>query len=122
MSQEENILDYNLLSALKRKSHLCVPFLGIARLSPNFHIHVSVSDLYIARIGLPYMFPAAEQADRYWENRNCVCGRPIPFLGIFVSNFRYRFFADAYAGNAGQLNSLFYDNYTVCHEYYNWCV
>jgi hypothetical protein len=33
---------------LQRKSHLCIPFLGIARtLSPNFHIHVSVSELYM---------------------------------------------------------------------------
>jgi hypothetical protein len=34
------------------KSHLCIPFLGIAQhsLSPNFYIHVSVSDLYIPRI------------------------------------------------------------------------
>jgi hypothetical protein len=29
-------------SALQRKSHLCIPFLGIARLIiPNFYIHVS---------------------------------------------------------------------------------
>jgi hypothetical protein len=35
---------------VEQKSHLCVPFLGIARLSPNFHIHVSVSDLHIPRI------------------------------------------------------------------------
>ncbi len=34
-------------------------------LSPNFHIHVSVNDLYIPRIG-PH-FPAAEYADRSWE-------------------------------------------------------
>jgi hypothetical protein len=34
-------------------------------LSPNFHIHVSVSDLYIARIGLPSA--ARKYADRFWE-------------------------------------------------------
>jgi hypothetical protein len=35
---------------LRRKSHLCIPFMGIAPpRSPNFH--VSVSDLYIPRIG-----------------------------------------------------------------------
>ncbi len=44
-----------LLRALQLKSHLCIPFLGIARLSPNFHIHVFVSDLYILRIG-PHIF------------------------------------------------------------------
>ncbi len=36
---------------LQRKSHLCIPFLGLRGLSPSFHIHVSVSDLYIPRIG-----------------------------------------------------------------------
>ncbi len=37
-------------------------------LSPDFLIHVTVSDLpvYISRIGLPY-FAAAKLADRYWE-------------------------------------------------------
>ncbi len=29
------------------------------RLSPNFHVHVSVNDLYIPRIG-PHIFNAAE--------------------------------------------------------------
>ncbi len=40
------------LLALQRKSHLCIPFLGIARPQPNFHFHVSMSDLYSSRIGL----------------------------------------------------------------------
>jgi cytochrome P450 len=31
----------------QRKSHLCIFFLGIAGLSPNYHIHVSVSNLYV---------------------------------------------------------------------------
>ncbi len=48
------------------------------------------------------IFPAAEKEDRLWEYINlsqthecekCDCGRDIPFLGIFVSNFRYWFFA-----------------------------
>jgi hypothetical protein len=52
--------------------------------------------------GSVYIFPAAEQTDRLWDyiNRaqthecgNWDCGRPIPFLGIFVSNFRYWFSA-----------------------------
>ncbi len=47
-------------------------------------------------------FPAAEEAERCWEyiNRsqtheygNWDWGRAIPFLGIFVSNFRYSGFA-----------------------------
>ncbi len=33
---------------LQGKFHLCIPFLGIA---PNFHIYVSVSNLYIPMIG-----------------------------------------------------------------------
>jgi hypothetical protein len=36
---------------MQRKSHLCIPFWELRGLSPNFHIHVSVSDLYIPRIG-----------------------------------------------------------------------
>ncbi len=64
--------------------------------SPNFHIHVSVNDLYIPRMD-PH-FPAAEYADRSWEyiNRSQAhecgswdCGRAIPFLVIFISNFQY---------------------------------
>ncbi len=42
------------MHALQRKSHICIPFLGIAhnaQLSPNYNIHVSVSELYISRIG-----------------------------------------------------------------------
>jgi hypothetical protein len=37
--------------ALQRKSHVCIPFWELRVLSPNFPIHVSVSDLYIPRIG-----------------------------------------------------------------------
>ncbi len=69
-------------------------------LSPNFHIHVSVSYLYISRID-PHI--SCSRIGRsiveiyksltgtwLW---NWYCGRAIPFLGIFVSNFRYWFFA-----------------------------
>jgi hypothetical protein len=35
-------------------------FWELRGLSPNFHIHVSVSDLYFPRIGLSTYFPAAE--------------------------------------------------------------
>jgi hypothetical protein len=48
---------------LQRNSDLCIPRKGIARgLSSNFHVHVSVSDLYIPTIGPPRStyFPAAE--------------------------------------------------------------
>ncbi len=41
---------------LQRKSHLCILRKGIAQgLRPNFNIRVSVTDLYIPRIG-PYIF------------------------------------------------------------------
>ncbi len=41
----------DLVNTLQRKSHLCIPFRELRGLTPNFHIHVSVSDLYIPRIG-----------------------------------------------------------------------
>jgi hypothetical protein len=45
---------------LQGKSHLCIPFLGIVRLlSPNFHIHVSVSNFLYSQ-DLATSFPAAE--------------------------------------------------------------
>jgi hypothetical protein len=77
-------------------------FWGLRGLSPNFHIQVSVSDLYIPRIGQHTYLPAEESADRLWgyihrsqthECGNCDCGRAIPFLEIFVSNFQNLFFA-----------------------------
>jgi hypothetical protein len=90
------------ISSLQRNFDLCIPRKGTARgLSPNFHIHVPVGDLYIATIGPP-IFLAAEYADRSWEYINRTekhecrkwdCGRAVPFLRIYVSNFRYSFFA-----------------------------
>jgi hypothetical protein len=38
--------------------------------SPNFHIHVSVTDLYIFPESV-HIFPAAEWADPPWEYINC---------------------------------------------------
>ncbi len=67
---------------------------------PNFHIYVPVSDLIFP--GSVHIFPAAEQTDRSWEYVNLSqtnefgnwdCDRTIPFLEIFVSNFRYWFFS-----------------------------
>jgi hypothetical protein len=59
---------------------------------------VPVSDLYIPRIGP--QFPLAEKADPSWEyiirTQTHECGNwdpDIPFLGIFVSNFRHFVFA-----------------------------
>jgi hypothetical protein len=38
-----------------RKLEKNIPRNGMRGISPNFHIHVSVSDLYIPRIGLPVL-------------------------------------------------------------------
>ncbi len=38
-------------STQQRKSNLCFLYYELRGLSPNFHMHVSVSDLYIPRIG-----------------------------------------------------------------------
>jgi hypothetical protein len=45
-------------TTLQRKSHLCISFLGLRGLSPNFHIHVSVSDLYIFQDRSTYLAAA----------------------------------------------------------------
>jgi hypothetical protein len=91
-------------TTLQRKSHLCIPKKGIARpqSQPDFHIHVSVSDLFIPRIS-PHIFL---QQNRQTNRRNiCInrsqtheCGnwnwsRANPFLDIFFPNFRYCVFA-----------------------------
>jgi hypothetical protein len=47
--------------------------------SPIFHIHVSVSDLYIPRIGLPILHEC-----RNWD-RGCA----VSFLGIYDLEFWY---------------------------------
>ncbi len=71
--------------------------------SPKFHIHVSVSDLYIPRIGPQIFLQQNRQTDCGTRNikiahRNLNVeieteGCAIPFLGLFVSNFRYCVFA-----------------------------
>jgi hypothetical protein len=47
-----------------RKFKTNIPRKGIARLSPNFHIHVSVSDLYNPTIGLHILLPTGKYVDR----------------------------------------------------------
>jgi hypothetical protein len=90
----------NRTYTLHRKSDLCIPEKKLRGLSLyNFHIHVSVSDLYIPTIGPPIFL---QQNTRSWEYinrlpkhecRNWERGRTVLFLGIFVSNFRYSVFA-----------------------------
>jgi hypothetical protein len=60
-------------------------------LVPNFHIHTSVSDLYIPTIGSLILDQSWEYINRsqIHECRNWERGRVVSFLGIFVSNFRY---------------------------------
>jgi hypothetical protein len=89
---------YSFLHTLQEKSHLCIPFLGIARsLSPNFHIHVSVSDLNIpsifpcSRIGRPILEiykPLTKYECRNWktEHYNSVLEIIVSFLGIQYIN------------------------------------
>jgi hypothetical protein len=64
--------------------------------SSIFQNHVSVSDLYIYSQGPVHIFPAAEYADRSWEDLNhsktyeCGnwdCGREILVLCIFACEF-----------------------------------
>ncbi len=72
-------------------------------LSPIFHIHVSVSDLFIPTIGPPIFLQQNRQTDRRntvyciyrsqkHECRNWERGNAVSFLGIFVSNFWYNVF------------------------------
>jgi hypothetical protein len=71
-------------------------FLQLRGFSPNFHIHVSVSDLYVYFQDLSTYFLQQNRQIQSWghinrsqthECGNRDCGRAIPFLGIFVSNF-----------------------------------
>jgi hypothetical protein len=39
-------------------------------LSPNFHIHVSVSELYIPTMGWVCLFCCRKYVDRSWENKS----------------------------------------------------
>ncbi len=90
-------------------------FWELRGLSPNFHIHVSVSDLYIPRIG-PHLSSS--------RNGSSIVGiynsltdtwmwklglRPripdIPFLGIFAPNFRHFFLCSACVFSAGKVRA-----------------
>jgi hypothetical protein len=90
----------NVPYTLQRKSHVFL-FLELCGLSHNFHIHVFVSDLYISSI-CPHIFCSRTARSivgiykSHTQTRECGnwdCGRAIPFLRIFVSNFQYWFFA-----------------------------
>jgi hypothetical protein len=76
-------------------------FWELRGLSPSFHIHVSVSDLFSPRIG-PHISSSRQKADPSGEyiirSQTHECGNwdrdpDIPFLGLFISNFRHFVFA-----------------------------
>ena len=58
-------------------------------LSPNFHIHVSVSDLYIPRIGRPIPGIYKSLTDTH-ECRNWERGHTVSFLRIHKLDFWYK--------------------------------
>jgi hypothetical protein len=82
---------------LQRKSHLCIHFWELCGPSPNLHIHVSVRDLHIPRIG-PHIFLQQNRQDQSWkyinlsqiyerknwetEHYNSVLKITVSFLGI----------------------------------------
>jgi hypothetical protein len=90
---------------LQLQFRLYIPFLGIARPQPQFpHSCVSERVIHIFP-GSVHIFPPAEKADPSWEyiirSQTHECGNrdwgpDIPFLGIFVSNFRHFVFAVYY--------------------------
>ncbi len=71
------------------------PEMSLPRLVHDFHIHVSVSNFYIPRIGLPLLLqqnwwtdPGKMWITQIFECRNWEWGCTVSFLGIIVSNFR----------------------------------
>jgi hypothetical protein len=62
-------------------------------LVPNFHIHVSVRDLYIPTIGPPIFCSIIGGLIVEITVKIGHEVRAVPFLGIFVSNFLYSVFA-----------------------------
>ncbi len=50
-----------------RKFETNIPEKEYRGLSPNFHIHVSMSELYIPTMGLPFLLEELHYVDRSWE-------------------------------------------------------
>jgi hypothetical protein len=57
-------LHYNEISEISEISIYLLPEKELRGLSPNFHIHVSVSDLYIPTIGPPIFLQQNRQTNR----------------------------------------------------------
>ncbi len=93
---------YSTISVLQGKCHLYIPFLKIARPQSQFP-HSCVCERFIySQDRSIYFLQQNWQIGRGNIYINCShthecgnwdCGRAIPFLRIFVSNFRYWFFA-----------------------------
>ncbi len=93
---EGEILMQNMVSCLaliimlQRKSHLCIPRKGIARPQSQFpHPHIFLPQnrqTDLGNIQITHRHMIVDCGNLYW-------GRGIPFLGIFVSNYRYCVFA-----------------------------
>ncbi len=87
--------------ARQRKSHLYIPRKGIVRPQSRFpHSCVCACERFYSRIGPCIFLQQNRQTVVGIYNRsqthkcgNCDCGRPLPFLGIFVSNYLYCVFA-----------------------------
>jgi hypothetical protein len=62
------------------------PEMELRSLSPNFHIHVSVSD--IPRIGLPFLLKENMRKYKKRSQTHELGGHAIPFLGIHKWDFR----------------------------------
>ncbi len=95
---------FMVCTALQQKSHFCIPFLGIARPRSQFpyHIHVSVRFIYSQDRSTTYciFLQHNRQSDlgiykSLTDSWMWKLGprHTIPFLGMFVSNFRYCVFA-----------------------------
>ncbi len=110
-----------------------IPRKGIARPQSNFYIHVSVSNLFIARLDLPITI-AGKYLDRSWEyinhSQTHECGywglgQAIPFLGKNKWNFRCSVDTKVSVFRAGALTFLTADSkdYSPCGnptKYYIW--
>jgi hypothetical protein len=90
----QNLFILNRTRTLRCKENLIYVLLGqkLRGLNPNFHIHVSVSDLQIPMIGPPIFLQQNRQNDRgniLIPNRNMI-------VGIGTETTRFHFFEYLY--------------------------
>jgi hypothetical protein len=107
-------------AALQRKSYLCIPSLGIAGPQSQFpHSCVCVCERFIYFQDRSTNFLQQKQINRSqtYESGNWDCSRASPFLGLFVSNFRYWFFAvrDIYQPRTRHISTHIFYYRTSCH-------